>query len=333
MNKTAVRNNSPDPTKYHRDVSDIPGTMIPRSDKDGQSLAFDANKPQVVIVDPGEEEGGFSVDFSTFSSAKSTFNREASKKGVSDNPSRFFKDMAANVKVPKPVEEPIEVRPTQPADLDLVKLGPISPFPQPDIESLVSSGVSAERDVQVKLQEEADALDKVVQGIHYQDNGPSFSEICSYLDKQSSVLAMLGDAVNKLSERTSDKTEPVIEIEGVDMSQQEQETDGNFVDTKIPFLTAKPQKPQYETYFEMEKMGTMAARYHAVVPGQDCIALIYDTRFEDGFQYLPPSLAEEKITVSVPKLNNAVFKCSSLGLHWSLGCLDVVILIKHEDMS
>ena len=79
----------------------------------------------------------------------------------------------------------------------------------------------------------------------------------------------------------------------------------------------------------MAKMGTMSARYHSVVEGQDCIALIYDTRFEDGFQYLPPNLAEEKIGVSVPKLNNTKYMCSSLGLHWSLGCLDVVILIKH----
>jgi hypothetical protein len=100
----------------------------------------------------------------------------------------------------------------------------------------------------------------------------------------------------------------------------------------IPFLAGdKPQRPQYETYFEMSKMGTMAARYHSVIEGSDCLALIYDTRFEDGFQYLPPSLGEERITVSIPKLDNAVYTCSSLGLHWTLGCMDVVILIKHEE--
>jgi len=100
----------------------------------------------------------------------------------------------------------------------------------------------------------------------------------------------------------------------------------------VPFLEGdKPQKPQYETYFEMSKMGTMAARYHAVIDGQDCVALVYDTRFEDGFQYLPPNLGEEKIKVSVPKLNNAAYTCSSLGLHWTLGCMDVVILIKHAE--
>jgi hypothetical protein len=31
----------------------------------------------------------------------------------------------------------------------------------------------------------------------------------------------------------------------------------------------------------------------------------------------------------VPKLK-ASYICSSLGLHWTLGCLDVVILIRHE---
>jgi hypothetical protein len=58
------------------------------------------------------------------------------------------------------------------------------------------------------------------------------------------------------------------------------------------------------------------------------MALVYDTRFEDGFQYLPPNLGAEEVQVSVPKLGDAVYTCTSLGLHWTLGCLDIVILIK-----
>lgn len=327
MNKTTVRNNSPDPTKYHSGIGDMPGTMIPRSDKDGQSLAFDANKPQVVVVDPGEEGGGFMVDFSEFSLQKSKFNKAASKKGVSDNPTSFLKDMSEHMTLPAHVETPVTVKP-----FSSDSLKPISAFPSANVESFVSSEVEKDKDIHTRLQIEAEHLDQAAKRTSYQETGPSFSEICSYLDRQSSVLAMLGDAVNKLSDKDSntDPKSPVVIMEKDEEETQEKKID---VDTKIPFLTAKPQKPQYETYFEMEKMGTMAARYHAVVPGQDCIALIYDTRFEDGFQYLPPSLADEKITVSVPKLNNAVFKCSSLGLHWSLGCLDVVILIKHEDVA
>jgi hypothetical protein len=140
------------------------------------------------------------------------------------------------------------------------------------------------------------------------------------------------DAINALISAQTTKSVPAEKTAVVEDKVEEAPEAAAVFLHNIPFLAGdKPQRPQYETYFEMSKMGTMAARYHSVIEGSDCLALIYDTRFEDGFQYLPPSLGEERITVSIPKLDNAVYTCSSLGLHWTLGCMDVVILIKHEE--
>ena len=323
MADSKVKHNSPDPTKYHSDSPDIPGTVLPRSDKDGNPIAFDPNKPQAVIVDPYEEGGGFQVDFAQLSKVKGKFNNAAGQRDAGEDPSKFLKTFASNLKEEKPKKE-VESAPVAAVE-DFQELAPIKPLLN-STEKEVKGKLDEKKEVaqaQMAELEEVRGTYEEIQG--YQDKGPDFNELLGYLSKQGAALNALVGTVNDLGNRIhNQKEEPEVEEETVEEPVQE-----SLVDTNISFLTAKPQRPQYETYFEMSKMGTMAARYHAVVAGQDCLALIYDTRFEDGFQYLPPNLGEEQITVSVPRLDNAKFVCSSLGLHWSLGCLDVVILIKH----
>lgn len=91
-----------------------------------------------------------------------------------------------------------------------------------------------------------------------------------------------------------------------------------------------PTKAKKEVYFQMPGMGTMSARYHEVVDGGSSVALVYDTRFEDGNQYLPPDMGEQQMRVSVPKLKKE-WLCSSLGIHFNVGVLDIVVLIKHPE--
>lgn len=308
--ETVVKHNSPDPTKYHANVSEVPGTMIPRAGKDGLSLAFDPNKPQTVIVDPEERGGGFTLDLAALSSVKSKFNSAASQASAGADISQFYKSFS----------EVLSEKPAKPErkKMDNVEsgFGPIPPINAPDLEARVNEALEQERDTAERVLSDIDRQSKAVHHAGYQDFGPTFEVLLRQLNQQGAALNALISSRNEETHEEKEEVSPVSET---------------AVDTQIDFLTAKPQRPQYETYFEMQKMGTMAARYHAVVPGQDCLALIYDTRFEDGFQYLPPNLGQEKITVSVPKLNNTPFNCSSLGLHWSIGCLDVIILIKHGE--
>lgn len=121
-------------------------------------------------------------------------------------------------------------------------------------------------------------------------------------------------------------------------TQNKQELPVPGISINIPFLESPtPQKPKYDVYFDLGEMGALVAKYHAVVLGSDCLCLIYDTRFEDGFQYLPPVINRDvKIKLNIPKLSKdkadakSSFLCSSHGLHWTLGCLDVVVLLTHE---
>lgn len=95
----------------------------------------------------------------------------------------------------------------------------------------------------------------------------------------------------------------------------------------IPFITGdKPEKAKVEVLFEIPNLGVMSARYHAVVEGNQSLVLVYDTRFEDGNQYVPPELHDVLINVKVPKLKQS-WLCLSTGLHFSLGALDFVVLV------
>lgn len=305
---TKLKHNSPDPSKYH--ISEhMSGTMIPVSDKDGNPTGFDPNKPQRVIVDPEYKEG-FEMDLTSFAAVKSAFNSQALKSESAEDPSAFYKSFSAGARPKKKIERKTMAGSTTEEFKPIV-------FETKQAEELVDSGMQSNEKKANELLAEVESRKKLASHPGFQDVGPTFEMLLSHLNQQGAAINAL---MSKAKEEETEEKENVEEPPAI-----------NEVNTNIEFLTGKPQRPQYEAYFEMQKMGTMAARYHAVVPGQDCLALIYDTRFEDGFQYLPPNLGQEKITVSVPKLDSKAFVCSSLGLHWSLGCLDVVILIKHEE--
>ena len=100
---------------------------------------------------------------------------------------------------------------------------------------------------------------------------------------------------------------------------------------KIDFISPTgPQKAKKQIIFEFAEFGKQLARYHAIVESKYCLALVYDTRYEDGIQYLPPDLGEKPIKVILPEENKS-FTVYCLGLSFSLGCLDVIILVKNNN--
>lgn len=102
-----------------------------------------------------------------------------------------------------------------------------------------------------------------------------------------------------------------------------------FAGLGIPFLSsAVPSKPCFTVYFEFDQFGTLSAKYHQVIDANECLVLVYDTRFEYGQQYLPPSLGTDKaIRIGIPE-TGANYSVASLGLNWTMGCLDFVLLVK-----
>lgn len=340
MADSSVRNNSPDPTAYHSGLAGMPGTMIPRAGKEGQSLAFDPNTPRNVVVDPGEDGGGFILDMSSLSTEKQ-FNQAAMRAGVLENPTKFYRDMSLSIaekaKVKKTHQHTTQLltpdNPTMMNELPVPPislLSPLAAFPLSAADKLRADEEAMEiRARQFNLELELQRLQNEQDTVDLQKGDAGINR--QELAQLRAGFNQLVEATNQLIKLATTKehkvkaaVQPAVEIK----PEPEPEPVNPFAGLLIPFLIGdKAQRPQYETYFEMTKMGTMAARYHAVVEGQDCLALVYDTRFEDGFQYLPPNLGEERIKISVPKLGSKSYTCSSLGLHWTIGCLDIIILI------
>lgn len=328
MADQGIRADTPDPTKYFPNKG-MPGTMIPRAGKEGESLGFDHNRPQKIVVDPGEAGGGFELDLSEIAKHKSTFNAAASKSSVVNDVSSFYREFSRRLTQPEPapVKEKIVSEPTKPNPEKSIPLQPLPAIPmleQPqvlEVDRLLAEQAKKAAELKAQYFSTPVAPPQVTwEPSVYAD--PRSNPMQQQMAQQASLINALIERVNQLSTPVVEKrAEPVVE---------ETPKVNEFASLQIPFLSGeKAVRPEYETYFEMSKMGTMAARYHAVVAGQSCLALVYDTRFVDGFQYLPPNLGEERIVVSIPKLKQT-YTCSSLGLHWSLGCLDVVILILHK---
>lgn len=367
MADNSVRDNSPDPTKYHQNTAGMPGTMIPRAGREGQSLAFDPNRPHTVIVDPGEDGGGFQLDMAALVKSKNMFNSAATRAEVAVDPTAFYREISQGLAEKEKLQSELKTK-LQAKMKELSSMPepikPITSLPnigQPkhhklpseaemeakaaafDTEGAIEKLLAEERAKADLLKEKqrawaAMAHDSGETPAHLQQSNAEMGEMRASLNKQGEAINALIGVLHQMEEKliqppvkeASPSREEVLET----TKAEEVEHIDQFASLKVEFLTeGKLQRPKYETYFEMSKMGTMSARYHAVVVGQYCLALVYDTRFEDGFQYLPPNLGEEKITVSVPKLGNDVYTCSSLGLHWSMGCLDIVILIKHDGVA
>ena len=359
MADKTIRNNSPDETKYHEGVSGMPGTMIPRAGHEGSSRGISHDIAGQVVVDPGEPGGGFTLDMGALSGTKEKFNSAAVRNDVLEDPQAFYRGLAKAQKEPKP---PIKKEPKMETDPSGHPMENTTSTPQPlqplppisSVEGLADHTSVLDKMLQEeKAKAEAVALanhgnfDGKMAAAHAAKVAPLYCDIGhapppprapqntstadSYMLQQLMAgMAQQRDTINALVAIQTEKSAVVEDI--VETAEAEAPETSPLYPHNVPFLEGeKPQRPNYEIYFEMPKMGTMAARYHAVVEGNDCLALIYDTRFEDGFQYLPPSLGEEQISVSVPKLRKKPYTCSSLGLHWTLGCMDVVILIKHSD--
>ncbi len=110
-----------------------------------------------------------------------------------------------------------------------------------------------------------------------------------------------------------------------------------FETLDMPFVKGPlPERPKREVFFTLGDLGAMGARYHAVQATTDCVALVYDTRYVDGQQFLPPNLGSRRIEVAINRVKKGKrvverHICSSLGIHFAVGVLDIIVLIKHSE--
>lgn len=99
----------------------------------------------------------------------------------------------------------------------------------------------------------------------------------------------------------------------------------------IEYVTGPlPQKAKRQVFFEFPKIGKSSSRFHEVIDGKNSVTLVYDTRYEEGTQYLPPDLSDTVIKLTVPHLKKE-FTVTSMDIVYSHGVFDHIVLIKVPD--
>lgn len=103
-----------------------------------------------------------------------------------------------------------------------------------------------------------------------------------------------------------------------------------FETLKIDFVSGpRAEKARKRVFFDYGPMGKQSSQFHGVYEEKNCLVLVYDTRYEDGTQYLPAE-SNDPITVNVPSLNGRDFRVMSAGIVHGFGVFDFVILLKND---
>lgn len=313
--KGAIEIHTPDPTAYHPGLTPY-GTTIPSSTKEGKSLGFDAHVPGLVIVDPDMEDGNKTVDYAKFAKHQKRFNAKVNQVGTGDADSAFraIVEAAADIEKFEEEEKMASISPKSSKSeskgkvemaTDRITIPPQSSVP---VDRQLPA-VDTTRDLSQQLANQTEVLSQMAGVLANMHSSSQLVAPTASRPVEAQTIAQVKEEVR--DEEVRDKV--ISGFETLEMS---------FVNGPLPV------KPKKEVYFEMPNMGTMAARYHEIQDGGTCLALIYDTRYEDGYQFMPPALGDVKIKMTVPR-ENKIYHCSSVGIHFNCGVLDIVVLFKH----
>lgn len=101
----------------------------------------------------------------------------------------------------------------------------------------------------------------------------------------------------------------------------------------LPFVSGvDPEKPKKAALFDLGPGGQLRKRYHDIIKGAECVVLVYDTRYEDGEQWVPPT--DGPFAITIPDKNGKPgesIAVQSFGLQFGLGCMDIIVLVLAED--
>jgi len=155
--------------------------------------------------------------------------------------------------------------------------------------------------------------------------------------------------VKRRPARADEEEELPQTVEAVQAMDEEQVRPGvivGFESLEMPFVRGPVgERAKVEVFFALPSAGTIHARYHEVYDCQNCLMLVYDTRYEEGTQFMPPDMGDKVFKVVVQRgrrkqvrgkqqeLRQETYWCSSIGLHGQIGVLDVTVLIKSQDQE
>lgn len=341
----AVVAHTPDGTRYHPPGVDpgmrVPsgrggrgGAIVPRSTIDGDSRGFNHQRPGKVIVDP--DRGGLVVDYAALARNPGAVQQALDAVGpdardprpeagdarhaVMAMLGRPLSDVSEEELVPDYLKDPSQRQPPPP--------------PPPAVVTVAAPPAAAPATA---------ATDPKFEFAMPQPQ-PQPSNPLAFFQQMQQMAAAMGLQLTPAAAPPAPPVPappapqppatPLDRLHAADPPQalKQQPAVPAAASLKLPFLAAgRPQKPAREVVFALPGAGTMRARYHDAVVTPAAVVLVYDTRYEEGTQWLPPATAAA-VTVTLPGRSgrdpDRTFVVQSLGLQFPLGCLDFVVLLK-----
>ena len=303
---------TPDPTKYQgldelqSRVLGNRGTVIPSS---SEARKAPPNKIFIDATDPLTGEGGIVVDLNNIDEETKAAAIAAANETYSgeDAVIAAFEIMQASQN-DETTEEVVEaVEETQAVD-DIIPDKVITTEPAAEAQPTDMTSIVAQQGQMLSL------MTQMVQELKSPKEEPQ-------IKKETPVEPETAEV--------EDTTEPVGELmpkrEAVDL------LNDAFDALKIPGLQPIAAKPKFRVIFNLGDAGTHTAWYHWVGTHSNGLFLIYDTRFEYGMQYVPPTLGVGRsIRVDIPD-NDASYNVYSLDFVHPFGVFDIVNLVIAEE--
>ena len=110
-----------------------------------------------------------------------------------------------------------------------------------------------------------------------------------------------------------------------------------FESLELPFVDGPiGRKAKKRVVLEIPGAGNHMAQFHDVIVSKECVVLVYDTRYTEGTQYMPPELGETVITVRVlgkdkNGKDSKSYRVCSMGFNYSFGVFDHIVLVKQDE--
>lgn len=365
--KDAVVAHTPDESAYHEMAQDqqgltaghpkARGTMIPRANDDGTSKGFDADKAGVVHVDPDAPDGGAIVDlrkvrpadmllairgtrghheaFYKLSRVASGDDPRATVPGVEIKPKRENPVMAGYV-VPKADDDGTQI--LEEPETDEMTNSAVKTVPGPTPAPPRIAPTPAPPPQPAPTPEPLPAPPPSPLAVSPPQPDPNIAKLTELMGGLATGLQYLID--REATRQTPEETVPDAPVE-TSKSEPQHIDDWNGDDPRpgliagfetldIDFIVGPlPVKPTKKVTIDLGAMGVISTKFHAVREGKGCLVLVYDTRYEEGQQWLPPERGLEPMTLHCHDTGKD-YTIHSMGQHYDLGVLDHVVLVLND---
>ena len=280
--------------------------VIPHAASNGVSKGLSHERPGRIVIDPGRSN--IEVDMAAVSTQQWA---QALKTAGAGGAEQVFRTLEAAQKSPAPVV------PTTKAAAPVSRAAnPVTPTVS---QSFVPHILPAAAALNPNHQEQP-----MSQPLYQQPNIHIMQLIESLQQQNNSLFQQLHSL----------RTPPVMPDPVLPIPQENcagTVTIAEFPVLDIPFLDANaghPCKPGVEVVFQSKAMkAVFAAKYHEVLVIDDILVVVYDTRYEEGMQFLPVEDPENVLNITVKRKGSTAVSGEyiSLGIDFQLGVLAVSV--------